>query len=444
MAKVFADDIELNYTGSLHWLILVKSTVYDTGGNNNGYLNSGETADITVTLKHLGGVDFTNLSTTLESSDPNVTITDNAAYFGYLAVDSIKENTDDPYAVSVSSSAPQGHIATFNLIASDSGFVDTLDMKLAINPYDYLAWNPDPTPLPGRTIDSVLTSLGYTGIDTMVLPNSDLMLYQAMFICLGVYPQKHIIYDTSYEASLVVDYLNEGGKVYLEGGDVWFFDPYYCGGYDFGTLFGIDGVSDGTSDMGPVIGVAGTFTEQMVFEYAGENNYMDHTNPIGTGFLIFLDSIPGYNCGIANDVGMYRTVGVSFELGGLVDGSGVSTKAALLDSIMHFFGLFPTGIKEITKLYINVPTLSVYPNPFHDRIKINYSISQETKGSTMIIYDATGRRVREFSVESIISGPQSVFWDGTDNQQRKLSCGVYFIKLETADWRETKKVILLK
>jgi len=429
----------------LHWLVLIKSTVYDTGGNSNGYLNSGETADITVTLKHLGGVDFINLSTTIESSDPYVTISDNSGYFGYLAVDSIKENTNDPYVVSVNSSAPQGHIATFNLIATDTGFVDTLDIKLAINPYDYLIWNPDPTPLPGQTIDSVLTSLGYTGIDTMVLPNSDFMIYRAMFICLGVYPQKHIIYDTSYEASLIVDYLNESGHVYLEGGDVWFFDPYYNNGYDFGTLFGIEGLSDGFGDMGPVVGVSGTFTEGMNFTYEGENMYMDRITATGTGFVILQDGDDNYDCGVANDAGTYRTVGTSFELGGLVDGSGVSTKAALLDSIMHFFDILPTGVEEITKFDVVFPKLELYPNPFSDKINIRYSIAQSAKGTELKIYDATGRLVKDFS-RFTPDASRSTFlsWDGKDDSGHKVSSGIYFVTLETEDFRDTKKVIVVE
>jgi hypothetical protein len=408
-------------------------------------LNSGETADITVTLKHLvGGVDFTNLSTSIESADPYITIIDNTGYFGYLAVDSTKENTDDPYVVSVDSFAPLGHIATFNLIAIDTGFVDTLDFKLAINPYDYLIWNPDPTPLSGQMIDSVLTALNYTGIHTVVLPESNLMLYQAIFICLGVYPQKHIVSDTSYEASVIVDFLNEGGRVYLEGGDVWVYDPQYHNGYDFGPLFGIDGVSDGSNDMGPVLGIASTFTDQMVFEYNGANNYMDRINPNGSGFLIFRDSIPGYNCGIANDAGMYKAVGTSFELGGLVDGSSVSTKATLLDSIMHFFGILPTGIAETKQSDVSFLTLNVHPNPFHDRIEINYTIGHRSESGALKIYDATGSLIKEFSIKSAIPGRQSVIWNGVDNHDRRLSSGVYFIKLETEDCKETKKVILLR
>jgi hypothetical protein len=111
---------------------LLGTTIYDAGGNNNGRLDPGETVDLTSTLRNTGAVDFTGLSTTIECSDPYITITDNAGYFGSLAVDSIKENTGDPYVVSADPSTPTGHIAEFNLIADDGGYVDTLAFVLIV------------------------------------------------------------------------------------------------------------------------------------------------------------------------------------------------------------------------------------------------------------------------------------------------------------------------
>ncbi|OQX50746.1 MAG: hypothetical protein B5M53_11830 [Candidatus Cloacimonas sp. 4484_209] len=76
----------------------------------------------------------------------------------------------------------------------------------------------------------------------------------------------------------------------------------------------------------------------MSFSYSGENNWIDHISPMGSGFLIFENSSPAYDCGVANDAGTYRTVGTSFEFGGLTNGSPPST-------IMHFFGIF-VGAEE--------------------------------------------------------------------------------------------------
>jgi flagellar hook assembly protein FlgD len=40
--------------------------------------------------------------------------------------------------------------------------------------------------------------------------------------------------------------------------------------------------------------------------------------------------------------------------------------------------------------------------------------------------------------ESVIS------WDGTDDSGRKLPSGVYFVRLESDDFKKTEKAILLR
>ena len=90
---------------------------------------------------------------------------------------------------------------------------------------------------------------------------------------------------------------------------------------------------------GPIAGVTGTFTEGMSFSYQGENNYIDRLSPNGTAFSIFANTSPAYINGVAYDEGSYRTVGTSFEFGGLVDGPDPSTKDEVLRQILIFFDL---------------------------------------------------------------------------------------------------------
>jgi len=135
----------LNYTGTQLYLTFIRAKVYDPAGNNNGRLDPGETANITAFLKNIGGANFTNLSTTLSTTSPYVTVTDNSGYFGTIIVDSTKENYSDPYVVNVSPSAPMGHNEQFRVIATQGSFVDTFFFNLLVGSYHYLVWNPDPT-----------------------------------------------------------------------------------------------------------------------------------------------------------------------------------------------------------------------------------------------------------------------------------------------------------
>lgn len=445
MAKVFADDACLNYEGTQRYLVFLDHNVYDAGGNNNGRLDPGETADLTAILKNIGGSAFTNLNTTISCSDSYVSIIDNAGYFGSIPVDGTKENTTDPYVITASSSTPMGHTVTFAVIATEPGFADTFYFDLVVGTFHYLVWNPDPTPTPGEAVDLILTSLGYSGNYTTTLPTrGELDVYQAVLVCVGIYASNYVIDAGSPEAAALAEYVNNGGRMYLEGGDVWYYDPL-LGGYDFGPLFGIDAVADGGSDLGPIVGQTGTFTEGMYFTYSGENAWMDHISPdpgASGAFLIFVDEDNVYDCAVANDAGLYRTVGTSFELGALDDSSGVSTRAALLDSIMHFFGIQPpVGTKELTESHVVRPELRIYPNPAHTSVTIGWQTYGVAGDILLKIYDASGRLVREYTAAS---GAAQVLWDARDTHGRAVPDGVYFIHFDMQGNKEVEKVVIIK
>ncbi len=330
------------------------------------------------------------------------------------------------------------------LIATDGSFADTIDFTIIIGRIHYYIWNPDPTPGPGEIIHSTLGSIGYTGNYGLTLPTSDLDYYSAVFVCVGIYANNYIISAGSAEATALVDYLNNGGRMYLEGGDVWYYDPLY-GGYDFGPLFGISATADGSSDAGPFAGQSGTFTVGMNFNYAGENSYIDHISPTGTGFLIFYDTDNAYDAGVANDASLYRTCGLSFELGGLVDGSGVSTRAALLDSIMNFFGIYLVGVEEVTRTHTGVMTLQPCPNPFRDRVEIQFTLPSNTTQVQFKIFDAAGRLVKKLELPSAYSlVPTKISWNARDLNGNLVASGIYFIQMETENHRVVEKIILVE
>jgi hypothetical protein len=419
--------------------------VDDASGNNNGQLDPGETVDLTGLLKNIGGVDYTALATTIESTDPYITINDNAGYFGAIAVDSTKENTGDPYTIYADPSAPDGHPALFNLIAVDGAWIDTFEFTVTIGRIHYYIWNPDPTPANGEFMHTALASLGYSGNYGLTLPDTDLDIYSAIFVCVGIYANNYILAASSPDVTDLIAYVNNGGRMYLEGGDVWYYDPQYQGGYDFGPMFGINATSDGSSDCGPVAGQTNTFTIGMNFNYSGENSWIDHISPTGTGYLIFYDTNNAYDCAVANDAGSYRTVGSSFELGGLVDASPPSTRAALLDSIMNFFGISLVGIEENTRTADRVMQLHAYPNPFHGRVEIEYALPVNIEYVNFRVFDAAGRFIKDLGSSNTPGLPvQRISWDGRDLNGNKLASGIYFIEMETDHKTMVEKVILIE
>ncbi|MCS7258012.1 MAG: T9SS type A sorting domain-containing protein [candidate division WOR-3 bacterium] len=354
-----------------------------------------------------------------------------------MLIDSIKENFLDPFRVYVSPSSPPGRTVLFKVIVSDYSYLDTFEFTLPVGPYHFLIWNPDPTPSSGQTIYNTLSTLGYNGQITTNILTEPLDLYQSLFVCLGVYPNNYRISANSQEALKIVNYLNNGGRVYMEGGEVWYYDPL-VGGHNFNSLFGLTGISDGSGDMGPVVGFENTFSRGMYFNYAGENNYMDQINAT-TGFLIFRDGNNSYNCGVAYNPGNYRTIGVSFEFGGLIDGMPPSTKAILLDSIMKFFEITLPGIEEnSTAMNVSVSQITCYPNPFSVATIIK-PLSLDILG--IKIYNANGVLVNK--IESPTNSGNFV-WYGTDQTGKSLPSGVYFVVPIKQEHQKPLRILLIK
>ena len=109
------------------------------------------------------------------------------------------------------------------------------------------------------------------------------------------------------------------------------------------------------------------------------------------------------------------------------------------------------GIEEI-KQSIDLQ-FYVYPNPFVERAKIRFIIPNERyiiqdspKSEVALkIYDATGKLVKSFTLEASIQYPaSSIVWAGDDDSGRKVPAGVYFVRLETKDFKKVEKVILLR
>ncbi len=107
------------------------------------------------------------------------------------------------------------------------------------------------------------------------------------------------------------------------------------------------------------------------------------------------------------------------------------------------------GIAENTIEPAHIVNLQVTPNPFHHITDIRYQITDDGTKTNQVdvgirIYDASGRLIRELGRSSVIGHPLSVRWNGTDQANRQLGSGVYFVKLTLGNLEETKKVLLVR
>ncbi len=86
---------------------------------------------------------------------------------------------------------------------------------------------------------------------------------------------------------------------------------------------------------------------------------------------------------------------------------------------------------------------AVYPNPFNPETNIDFSI-KTTGNVTLEVYNLKGQRVKTLVDDSVEAGDHSVIWHGDTDSGNSAATGVYFIKLRTNEYQQTKKVMMIK
>lgn len=96
-----------------------------------------------------------------------------------------------------------------------------------------------------------------------------------------------------------------------------------------------------------------------------------------------------------------------------------------------------TEIPEGLMLYQN------YPNPFNPETKIKFDIPANTSGGTsnvkIEIFNSAGQEVADLIEQKMMAGAFEVNWNAAN-----YSSGIYFYVLSSGDFRQTRKMVLLK
>jgi len=84
-----------------------------------------------------------------------------------------------------------------------------------------------------------------------------------------------------------------------------------------------------------------------------------------------------------------------------------------------------------------------YPNPFNPETTIAFSL--EKAGNVRLeIYNIKGQKVKTLVNGNMDKGNHNLIWNGSDNDGRKVSSGVYLYRLKTAKKDFNSKMILMK
>ncbi len=85
-----------------------------------------------------------------------------------------------------------------------------------------------------------------------------------------------------------------------------------------------------------------------------------------------------------------------------------------------------------------------YPNPFNPRTTVAYTLPSATS-VTIEILDVRGRHVKTLVPGTIeAAGRHEIPWDGTDDHGLQVPSGVYFCRLATPGFSQTRRMVLVK
>ncbi len=94
------------------------------------------------------------------------------------------------------------------------------------------------------------------------------------------------------------------------------------------------------------------------------------------------------------------------------------------------------------------PFLKNFPNPFNPSTTIQFTAehTENTENTELSIYNIKGQKVKTFLINSYTHTPiNSIIWDGTDDNNKPVSSGIYLYKLKVNDkTMSARKCILLK
>lgn len=84
-----------------------------------------------------------------------------------------------------------------------------------------------------------------------------------------------------------------------------------------------------------------------------------------------------------------------------------------------------------------------YPNPFNPSTTISYALNNNDH-IQISIYNTKGQLIRTLLDQQQSAGIYNILWDGKNDHQQSIASGLYFLKMQSSDYTNIKKMIMMK
>ncbi|HEY3250909.1 MAG TPA: T9SS type A sorting domain-containing protein [Ignavibacteria bacterium] len=184
--------------------------------------------------------------------------------------------------------------------------------------------------------------------------------------------------------------------------------------------------------------------------------------PVSSSIVSRVKWVYGTNyCYLTSEIGISGCVGKSTDAGitwSIMNTSGITDLFNIdliyIGGTVYAYAINPSG--QVIKLQEPIGIITInsnvpsgfrleqnYPNPFNPSTKIRFSIplTLEKAGRNVIlaIYDILGKEITTLVNEELKPGTYEVEWDASS-----YTSGIYYYKLEASDFKETRKMVLIK
>jgi hypothetical protein len=463
------------YDGELvHGCQLVFSEyLVDDEGNplRNFRMDPGETVKVFLKIINQGDDVAPDISGILRSNDQYITVLDSVGTFSTLLPDSSVFNDGDFFVVQVSNNCPPQYEAAYSILLSTqnglypystiSPFIIPVAMPSGLDPtgpdlYGYRAYSSDDV-LFEQSPQYDWLEINTIGTQITVPTNGNYTQTVSL-----PFSFKH--YGNNY--SLVA--ISSDGWIALVNANLNLVLPVNYGLPHADAIPNMIGVfwddlfSSNPGETGKLFYYNDAANHRFIVEWDQVGHEDDYTNRETFQIILFDPAYYPTQKGDGEIICQYNTVE---EPGSCTIGIEDNTEMIGLDFVFNdFYDVTATLLRSqfAIKFTTEVPTIvSVeeenetstipsdyvleqnFPNPFNPETRINYSIP-EAGYTKLSIYDINGLLVNTLQEGNQPAGRYTVVWNGKNNLGNKVGSGVYFYRLQSNDFVQVKKMILLK
>jgi hypothetical protein len=390
-------------------------------------------------------VEAEELTGTLSTDDPDITILQGNADFGAIEFYDYTDNADSPFEILVDSDAEPHQVPFSVSMNSEDGSEETLNFELFVGTGDLVLVDDDA----GKEYESyyldALAELGaivnYKPVQFWGSPSETLLSNYSTIIWFTGDESEETL--TEPDRQVLANYMDNGGNLFVTGQDIGmdisetdFYADYLHAELTeenwTGTrlIKGVDGDPIG-DDL--VLLIAGG-------EGAGNQDSPSAVEPLGSAVQC-MGYFPEWDgCGIRYD-GDHKMVYFSFGYEAI---STWENQIETMSRILEYFDMeLAVDDEYLSVTPPNTELAQNYPNPFNPTTKIGYQLANSTD-VTLKIYDITGRLIKVLVDETREAGYHSVIWHGKDDSGKDVSSGMYMYRLKTKDSEQTKRMLLLR